>query len=78
MPTGTQHERATEIAQMIAAQAPLGVQATLRQSRLARDEGTDAAVADMHRSLQGIMTSADAQEGLQSFVERRAGRFTGK
>lgn len=78
VPAGTQHARATEIADRIAAQAPLGVQATLRQSRLARDVGTEAAVADVHRSLQGIMTSEDAAEGLQSFVERRAGRYTGR
>ncbi len=75
---GDQHARATEIAQRIAAQGPLGVQATLRQSRLARDVGTEAAIADMRENLQAIMTSEDAAEGLQSFVERRAGRYSGK
>ncbi len=70
--------RATEIAHVIAAQAPLGVQATLRQSRLARDVSTEAAVADMRESLVPIMTSKDAAEGLQSFLERRQGRFTGE
>jgi enoyl-CoA hydratase len=78
VPAGSQHDRATEIAERIAAQAPLGVQATLRQSRLARDVGTEAAVADMRASLQSIMTSEDAAEGLRSFVERRAGRYTGR
>lgn len=74
---GAQHDRATQIAQKIAAQAPLGVQATLRQSRLARDQGMAAAIADMHDSLQDIMTSEDAAEGLASFKERRAGDYTG-
>ncbi|WP_370328411.1 crotonase/enoyl-CoA hydratase family protein [Euzebya sp.] len=78
VPAGTQRERATEIAERIAAMAPLGVQATLRQARLARDEGTGAAIRDMRQSLQGIMTSEDAAEGLASFVERREGRFTGR
>jgi enoyl-CoA hydratase len=78
VPPGEQYRRATEIAERIAGQAPLGVQATLRQSRLARDVGTDAAIADMRASLQAIMTSADAMEGLQSFVERRTGRFSGR
>lgn len=78
VPHGEQHTRATAIAERIAAQAPLGVQATLRQSRLARDVGFDAAVEDMRTSLQGIMTSADAAEGLASFVERREGRFSGR
>jgi enoyl-CoA hydratase len=77
VPAGHQHRRAAEIAQRIAAQAPLGVQATLRQARLARDVGVDAAVADVRASLQPIMTSQDAAEGLRSFLERRAGRFSG-
>lgn len=72
------HARATELAELIARQAPLGVQATLRQSRLARDVSTEAAVADMRESLIPIMTSKDAAEGLQSFLERREGRFTGE
>ncbi|MEE8603617.1 crotonase/enoyl-CoA hydratase family protein [Euzebya tangerina] len=74
---GQQHERATQIAETIAAMAPLGVQATLRQARLSRDVGIDAAVADMQESLHGIMTSNDAAEGVQSFLERRSGTFTG-
>ena len=69
---------ATAIAQTIARQAPLGVQATLRQSRLSRDVSTDAAIADMHASLVPIMTSEDAAEGLRSFVERRDGVYQGK
>lgn len=75
---GQQHDRATQIAERIAAQAPMGVQATLRQSRLARDVGTAAAVEDMMASLPGIMNSEDAAEGLTSFVERRPGQFRGR
>ena len=78
VPVGTQHQRASEIADRIATQAPLGVQATLRQARIARDHGTDAAVADIRENLQMIMTSDDAAEGLQSFLERRSGNFSGR
>lgn len=74
---GSQYDRATRIAERIAAQAPLGVQATLRQARLARDVGTAAAVEDMRTSLVAIMNSEDAEEGLRSFVERRPGTFKG-
>ena len=70
--------RAVELAELIAAQAPMGVQATLRQARLARDVGRDAAVADMRETLPTIMNSEDAAEGLKSFVERRDGVFTGR
>lgn len=70
--------RAVAVAGRIAAQAPLGVQATLRQSRLARDQGAAAAIADMRDSLQAILRSRDASEGLRSFVERREGRFEGR
>ncbi|AXV07082.1 Enoyl-CoA hydratase [Euzebya pacifica] len=78
VPAGEQLAAATAIAETIAKQAPLGVQATLRQSRLSRDVSTDAAIADMHASLVPIMTSEDAAEGLRSFVERRDGVYQGK
>jgi enoyl-CoA hydratase len=70
--------RAIEIAETIAAQAPLGVQATLRSSRLAVAEGPAAAARDLLPELRKLMASEDAKEGLQSFLERRAGRFTGR
>jgi enoyl-CoA hydratase len=70
--------RALEIAETIAAQAPLGVQATLRSSRLAVSEGPAAAARELLPELGKLMASEDAKEGLQSFLERRAGRFTGR
>lgn len=75
---GEQLARAKALAQRIAAQAPLAVQATLRNSRLARRQGEAAAVAEMIPELRRLLASEDAAEGLRSFVERRAANFTGR
>lgn len=75
---GRQLERATEIASRIAEQAPLGVQGTLANARTARDRGPDAAIEHLQELLPTIMDSEDAAEGVQSFLERRPGRFTGR
>ena len=78
VPSGKQLERAAAIAQTIAAQAPLGVQATLANARIAESAGHTAAVEHLREVLPGIMSSADAAEGLQSFIERREARFSGR
>ena len=70
--------RAVEIAETIAAQAPLGVMATLRSARTALARGPGAAARDLGPELQKLMVSEDAAEGLQSFLERRTARFTGR
>lgn len=75
---GQQLERALEIAQTIAAQAPLGVQATLASARCARIQGAEAAIARLLPDLMPIMTSEDVKEGIQAFVERRAAKFQGR
>jgi enoyl-CoA hydratase/carnithine racemase len=71
-------ERAAAIAERIAAQAPLGVAATLASARKAVREGADAAKAELRAQVVRLMASADAREGLASFLERRAARFAGK
>ena len=74
---GQQLARALELGERIAAQAPLGVRATLASARLAiADEA--AAAAQLLPDLRPIMASDDAREGVQSFLERRAARFTGR
>ena len=70
--------RAREIAQLIARQAPLGVQATLASARAGRGEGPEAARACIASLLPGILGSEDAAEGLHSLTERREARFTGR
>jgi len=75
---GRQLDRAVELARMVAAQAPMGVQGTLSNARTARAAAERAAVEQLRELLPGILGSDDAAEGVRSFVERRAARFTGR
>jgi len=75
---GTQLDRATEVASVIAAQAPLGVQATLANARVARAAAERAAVQHLRETVPPVLRSADAAEGVRSFLERRSGNFTGQ
>jgi enoyl-CoA hydratase/carnithine racemase len=75
---GEQLEKAVEIAQRIAAQAPLGVRATIASARKMQNEGFDAAARDLLPQVLRLFQSEDAREGLQSFIERRDGNFEGR
>ena len=75
---GKQLELAVAIAERIAAQAPLGVQATLRSARIGLLEGEAEAAARMRDDMPRILASDDFREGLASFRERRAAKFLGK
>jgi len=74
---GRQLERAVALAERIAAQAPLGVQATLRSARLGLVEGEAAAAARVRDDMPAILASNDFREGLASFRERRSANFLG-
>jgi enoyl-CoA hydratase len=77
VPAGAHVTRATELAHLIARQAPLGVQARLASARAGLGHGPDAARDTIASLLPGIMRSQDAAEGLRSFTERREAHFTG-
>ncbi len=75
---GEQLARATALAEVIAAQAPLGVYATLASSRAAVPAAEHAAAARLLSDLHPLMGSEDVQEGLRAFAERRSGSFRGR
>lgn len=70
--------RAIEIAETISKQAPLGVQATIASAIKMQSEGFEAAKAHLRPQILELFKSEDATEGVQSFIERREGRFQGK
>ena len=76
--TGQQFERASALAERIAAQAPLAVRATIASTRKFAEQGQDAAVAEFRSVQARLANSADAKEGIASFVDKRDARFTGR
>lgn len=77
-PADTVRERAHELAQEIAAQAPLAVQETRASAARYAEAGQAHAIADFPEQLGTIARSEDFAEGVRSFVERRPASFTGK
>ena len=75
---GEQFDRALELAEKVARAAPLGVQGSLRSSRIARIEGHNAAREHVFADLVPVMESEDVQEGIRSFLERRDAVFKGR
>ncbi len=75
--TRRQIERAIEIAERVAASAPLGVKATLRSAWMAVTEGETVAAAHVRDDMATVLKSEDFREGVTSFKERRAAKFRG-
>jgi len=75
---GKQIEKAIEIAERIARQAPLGVRATIESAGKMQSEGFIKAAAHLTPQILELFKSEDAKEGVQSFLERREGNFSGK
>ncbi len=71
-------DRATQLATTIAKQAPLAVQASLKNARTAAEDGFDAGLANMMNDARELMNSEDAREGMMSFLERRDAVFKGR
>ena len=63
---------------LINANAPLGVQVTKEAGRKFIEAGEQAAIAAVATIRERVMQSADAAEGIRSFVERRAAVFQGR
>jgi enoyl-CoA hydratase/carnithine racemase len=78
VPAGQQIDRAMELAAMIARNAPLGIQVTKEAAAKYVEGGEAAAIAYVPAIRERVLNSADAREGIQSFVERRAAVFQGR
>jgi len=75
---GTVQTRAREVALKVAAAAPLGVRSALKSSKTARLQGDAQALKHVFDDMPTVMSSADAIEGVQSFLERRPAQFKGR
>ncbi|EDM79281.1 enoyl-CoA hydratase [Plesiocystis pacifica SIR-1] len=70
--------RGLALAERICAQAPLAVRASRRSAQIAAEQGHEAAVAAFPEQLARLAASEDFAEGVRSFEERRAGKYSGR
>jgi enoyl-CoA hydratase len=77
VPDGEQLVRAIQLAERIAAQAPLAVAATLANARVAVREGDAAAEAVLPAELVRLASSEDARIGMAAFFSRTPAEFVG-
>jgi enoyl-CoA hydratase/carnithine racemase len=75
---GEQFARGLAIAQRVAAQAPLAVQAALANARSAIRDGDAAAEAALQPELVRLASSEDARIGMQAFATRTTAEFVGR
>ena len=78
VPDGAVAEAARAIAERIAAQAPLAVQAALASARLAVASSDAEAAAALPAELARLAASDDARIGMEAFLSRTRAEFTGR
>jgi enoyl-CoA hydratase len=78
VPHGQQFDRAMQLAQEICQCAPLGLRATKQAALAFLEDAERAAVAQIPEIQAKVFATNDFQEGLASFVERRAAIFQGR
>ncbi|MEM6800817.1 MAG: crotonase/enoyl-CoA hydratase family protein [Bacteroidota bacterium] len=77
--TGEALAKATEIAETIAKQAPLGVRQIMITADMAATQSVPKGIAEHFlQSIRELMMSEDGQEGFKSFIERREAVFKGR
>ena len=75
---GAQFDRALELAERVAAQAPLAVQAALANAKRAVRDGDAAAEAELQPALVRLVGSEDARIGMEAFLTRTEAQFVGR
>jgi enoyl-CoA hydratase/carnithine racemase len=78
VPHGQQYARGLELAQRVARQAPLAVQAALANARIAVRDGDAAAEAALQPELVRLAGSEDAAIGMEAFMARSIPEFVGR
>jgi enoyl-CoA hydratase len=78
VPDGQALTKAHEIADLVAANGPLAVQAILKTMRDSEGKHEDDCWADDARVGAAVFSSEDAREGPRAFSEKRAANFRGK
>jgi enoyl-CoA hydratase/carnithine racemase len=75
---GRQRETALKLARELLSCSPIALQQTIANARLALDQDEPAAIAAIPAMSKAVMATADFQEGIASFLERRPARFEGR
>ena len=70
---GAQRQRAVELARAMLQCSPAALRHTIANARVALDEDELAAIAAIPAMERSVQATEDFQEGIASFVERRAG-----
>jgi enoyl-CoA hydratase len=78
VPAGQQVERALELAQRVAAMAPLAVAATLRNARRASAGDPEGAVAQLRPELSALLGTNDFAAGVAAFHTKTSPEFEGR
>lgn len=77
VPDGTALARARELAEQVAANGPIAVQAVLASMRAAQNLTEEAGLANELELGWPVFSSNDAKEGPKAFAEKREATFTG-
>ncbi|MGH8562181.1 MAG: enoyl-CoA hydratase-related protein, partial [Nevskiales bacterium] len=77
VPAGQCLPAAIAMAEKIAANAPLGVQAVLRNARLAQSKGIKTALRKLRWQFLRLILSKDARRGVEAFKARKTAEFKG-
>lgn len=78
VPDGEVAAVAQGLAREIAANAPMAVQASKRMMRMGLDETFETHVQHVYLQLLPLFRTEDFQEGMRSFLEKRAPSFAGR